>query len=284
MTDPTVNRLVAEVEALRTRVLELEQQRRRRHRFLIAALVVGATAAWGQLVTFNADQPAQASQVNGNFTQLRSWIEAKVGPLGAGTGRQNVDIVGTTSLTGPTTVNAGTGNARAMLITGTAAFREPIIDVRHDNQTQGVGLGWGSVVATGSAADVSLTLGAKGNGRVYADNFQINQQYGYELSCGESSYSGGLQGNPFCCRVNEYNGEVICAMASNPNPLTWGNAAFAYSGMGATTPGRYGLSCVAGAPGANYPFCCRINKNTGSAFCGQGSSYALGSSGNVTVF
>ena len=51
-------------------------------RWLVAAAVVVAGLAFAQLTTFTADTPAMANAVNGNFTQLRTWIEQKVGTVG----------------------------------------------------------------------------------------------------------------------------------------------------------------------------------------------------------
>lgn len=48
-------------------------------RALVAAALVVASAAFAQLTVFQADSPAQASTVNANFSQLRTWIENKVG-------------------------------------------------------------------------------------------------------------------------------------------------------------------------------------------------------------
>jgi hypothetical protein len=48
-------------------------------RALIAAALVVASAAFAQLTVFQPDTPAQASTVNANFSQLRTWIENKVG-------------------------------------------------------------------------------------------------------------------------------------------------------------------------------------------------------------
>ena len=77
--------LARELEALRTEVRELRAQvdapRRRRTRLFVAAALLTASVAFAQLVTFSADQPAIASEVNGNFTQLRTWLETKVGSV-----------------------------------------------------------------------------------------------------------------------------------------------------------------------------------------------------------
>ncbi|MCA2980335.1 MAG: hypothetical protein INH41_07670 [Myxococcaceae bacterium] len=89
----------AEVEALRHELRQLQRQvallqQRRRRRWFIAAcvLALSSTIASAQLVTFNPDTPALASQVNANFTHLdtritnelaalRAQLEAKVGSV-----------------------------------------------------------------------------------------------------------------------------------------------------------------------------------------------------------
>lgn len=77
-----------QLAALRREVTALQQQsvRRVRRRWFGVALltVVVSSLAWAQLVTFNADTPALASEVNGNFTQLKTWLETKVGVATAG--------------------------------------------------------------------------------------------------------------------------------------------------------------------------------------------------------
>lgn len=273
MTDPTpsLESLVAEVKELRSRLQEVESRRPRRQQWLVLGLAVAGIAgvAWGQLTTFNADTPALASEVNGNFGLLKAWIEAKVGPV-------------TTPVNGPqvATIRSPSGAPKALNVIGDANYGEAIVDVRHSNQTQGVGIGWAAVFATGTASDVNLNLAAKGAGRVVASEFQAATEYGIQLSCGEASYSGGLQMHPFCCRIDIRTGATNCLIASNPGGTTWPSPSFGYPNFGATTPGRWSLSCVAGAPGASFPFCCRMDMNSGVTQCGQGNSYALGSAGN----
>lgn len=79
--------LVEELQRLRLRVEQLESQRRRRVRsaFVFIAVALVSVTAWGQLVVFAPDAPARADEVNTNFTQLRNWLEQKVGPVGTST-------------------------------------------------------------------------------------------------------------------------------------------------------------------------------------------------------
>jgi hypothetical protein len=99
---------------------------------------------------------------------------------------------------------------------------------------------------------------------------------GYELSCGESSFLTTFQGYAFCCQINVRNGETRCNLATNTPATTWSATSFIYPNMTATTLGHYHLSCVAGTPSANFPFCCRMDANTGATQCGQGANYGLG--------
>ncbi len=83
MNPSTEQSLREELKVLRDRLHELEHRRTRRTVGLVAALVLISGTAWAQLITFNPDAPALASEVNQNFTQLRSWIEQKVGTVGS---------------------------------------------------------------------------------------------------------------------------------------------------------------------------------------------------------
>ncbi len=69
---------------------------------LLTALA--ASAAFAQLVVFQPDTPALASQVNANFTQLKTWLETKVGAVSSA--GVTASSVSTPSLTATTaTVN-----------------------------------------------------------------------------------------------------------------------------------------------------------------------------------
>ena len=116
----------ARVEADRARLVSalargLEQTHARRRWRVGAALGLGLivaglavpSAAWAQLVTFSANTPAIAAQVNGNFQQLRTWLEQKVGPVGtsdittSGAITASSLTVGTAAVSGNSTI-AGT--------------------------------------------------------------------------------------------------------------------------------------------------------------------------------
>ncbi len=70
------------------------------------------------MVTFCPDAPALAQQVNGNFQQLATWVQQKVGPLGSSNVVVNGSLTVSTPDGGPGTVNL-VGNPS---ITGTLGF------------------------------------------------------------------------------------------------------------------------------------------------------------------
>lgn len=77
----------------------------------LAVLIgLGSSDAWAQscpqtlpspMVTFCPDAPALASQVNGNLSQLVTWVQQKVGTVGTA----NVTTTGTVTSNGPVSVN-----------------------------------------------------------------------------------------------------------------------------------------------------------------------------------
>lgn len=69
----------------------------------IGAALVGTVAVAQSLVSFQPNSPANAAEVNGNFSALRTWLERKVGAVG---GNQvvtdgGVALVGTNALSVP---------------------------------------------------------------------------------------------------------------------------------------------------------------------------------------
>ncbi len=98
---------------------------------LVAGLLLGLlpTGALAQLIPFLPDQPAKASEVNGNFNQLKDWLEQKVGSVtnaGITTGSvsaTSLTVTHATTLQGPVTiagtVGANTVNATTVNVTGT---------------------------------------------------------------------------------------------------------------------------------------------------------------------
>ena len=115
MSDPALEEMRREVTELRQRLASMERTRTLRTRWLVGAVLMVGSVAFAQLTVFTPDTPAYASEVNGNFNQLKTWLEQKVGPVGT----PNVTITGTTNLAGAT-VN-GTTALGATTITGTTS-------------------------------------------------------------------------------------------------------------------------------------------------------------------
>ncbi len=254
----SVEVLVSEVQELRARVALLERRRRWSVGVLGALVLVGLSSRVsfasgsscsetlpGLLTPFCPDEPAQAAVVNQNYRELIRLVETKVGALGVPSG------------TTPGAAGSGTISTASLTTTGALSSGS---------------LTTGSVSAT-SVNSTTATI----------NTLNVTSQPGFQLSCGEASYLGATQGNPFCCRINVSTGDTTCNLSTGANGTTWSASVINYPGLSATTTGRYSLSCVAGAPGANYPFCCRINVNNGAVTCGQGNNYSLGSAGQLSV-
>ncbi|MDP2272890.1 MAG: hypothetical protein Q8N23_27080 [Archangium sp.] len=173
--------LSEELAELRARLASLEAERtasRGRVRWAGAAVVIAAligTAASaangacpnGLPFCFNSNTPALASEVNTNFSQLKEWLESKVGTVAA-------PVRITTGAT-VSTITPPTQASRALFVSAnTSGHTEPIVDFRHDNLTQGVGIGWSSVVATGTATNQDLFLVPKGTGQVVVAPSNLN--------------------------------------------------------------------------------------------------------------
>lgn len=226
------------VDDMQKRMVELERQlaqqqkRVRQRRALMLSLGIGAAltatvavAASGNCPNampycFSADTPAIASEINMNFAQLKEWVEQKVGA----TGTAAVSITGATTIGGSTTVNnqLTANSVRVVSTTSTAlSVSAAILDgstgtggveIRHSNGTQGIGIGYNTIYATGSWADQSLGLQGRGNGAVVVNSgdFIVNANVwsGASVDTGEvkPNSAGGLQwlmcGNgTFACGV-----------------------------------------------------------------------------------
>ena len=173
--------LIAELADVRARLATLEAERanaRRRVRrvtglAVLAALVGTAASAAsgacpnGMPFCFNPDEPALASQVNMNFAQLKEWLESKVGTVGTGV---KITTGATVSPTVPSLAPPAQATRALFVSAPTTGGGEPIADFRHDNQTQGIGIGWNSIVATGSSTNQDIQLFAKGNGQIVANS------------------------------------------------------------------------------------------------------------------
>lgn len=246
---PPVELLASEVHALRERVAQLERRRRRWPLGIVAALAV---VGLGSRVSF-AYGSACGETLPGLLTPFCPDEPANAMAVNQNY-RELIRLVETK--VGTVSIDAG--------VTPGAA-------------------GTGSI-STSALTAASATITGLSAATANIQSLNPTSETGFVLSCGEASFLGSLQGNPFCCRLNVASGETLCTVSTNAGGTAWPATTFGYPGLGATTTGRYSLSCVAGAPGANFPFCCRLNVNTGATTCGQGNTYSLGSAGQATVF
>lgn len=88
---------------------------------LLSLLYGGAWAADGNCPNgfpfcFTSDTPANASEVNHNFSQLKQWVEQKVGTVNSA----DVALTGTTTVSGPATFS-GTSTFNGALNAGTVS-------------------------------------------------------------------------------------------------------------------------------------------------------------------
>lgn len=198
-----VEQLEQQLAALQKRVAQLEAQNQRRTLFArisqrpVAALAFAAVVALSGTVAFaasgncpngmpycfSANTPAVASEINMNFAQLKEWLEQKVGTSGSA----NITITGSTTMAAVSNTGAhvsfgesriqqgGTSNASAaagkgLFVSSSSADgignTGGIAEFRHDNLTQGVGIGYNTIYATGSATNQDIGLKAAGNGNI----------------------------------------------------------------------------------------------------------------------
>lgn len=196
-----------ELKLLKERLADIEAQLRRRRRFGIVAVgmllcagvvrAASATCPDGLPACFVANSPALASDINTDLSTLRDWIEMKSGGVDAGV---NVVHTGNVRIQASTTPNA----TEAASANSPFFFSGPIsdgqnnttgVEFRHDNLTQGVGIGYNSIYACGTNPSVDLHLKAKGPiGGVYTmspANFSSNVYVNGDFSVGSNSWGSG---------------------------------------------------------------------------------------------
>ncbi len=91
--------------------------RRRQFRWVFAAGLGLATVAFAQLTVFSPNAPAIASQVNGNFNQLKTWLEQKVGTVGS------ANITTTGSVAAASVAATGEVSAGSLSTTGSLSAK-----------------------------------------------------------------------------------------------------------------------------------------------------------------
>jgi hypothetical protein len=235
MSDPRLDDVLQEVEVLKQRLASMEQHRRVRSRWLVVAVLTVASVAFAQLTVFTPDTPAMASEVNGNFTQLKTWLEQKVGAVGS----PNVAITGTTTLAsanvtgnaalGPTTISGATTITGATNITGATGITGNLtvsgrVAPNYDS-------GWQPVIS--------------GNDYTFTHNFGATPSHIQLLACGAVSgnacttrvvlaTSGFNDGNACLNPINTMTDNNTITVALTPACNAWGyylsGSGFQYAG------------------------------------------------------
>lgn len=193
--------LEAEVSALRTRAVRGRASVLKRVVVLAVALL--ATAGFGQAITslivFSADQPAIASEVNANFDLLKRWTETKVGAVGTSTVTMSGPVTVSNNVriqAGPTS-NATEASGKPLFVSGNVAdgtSGQGGVEFRHDNLSQGVGIGYNTVYATGSNPNQPLNLVGRGSEPVVVlGNLRVNGNV-WDGAYGESAQFGFTDG------------------------------------------------------------------------------------------
>ncbi len=145
----------------------LAPRRHSRSKWLLAAasgllLALLPTGAFAQLVTFAPDQPAFASQVNGNFQQLKTWLEAKVG------------VATTSGIETPSLTTAGAvqaGSVAAATVTATNTTVSGALSVT------------GTMTANGTINGVNIRRKPGNNGTTNCDQYCLQNFAGFTGSC-----------------------------------------------------------------------------------------------------
>ncbi|MBL8939212.1 MAG: hypothetical protein JNM69_31920 [Archangium sp.] len=174
------------------------------------------------LVTFCADEPALASDVNGNFQQLVTWLQQKVGS------------VGTADLT-------TTGNINAANINATGALRVNATDVNSGTQVT-----WNKSGNIGETDFVNLKgLGAGGFAYYSGTTVATAVQIASISNGGKFRATGGVSGSGRLCFTT-----VNCA----------DEPAFACGGTSFCSAGKVqvGLRDGTGCGSTNVITCCNL--------------------------
>ncbi len=145
------------------------------------------------LVTLCADQPARASDVNGNFAQIVSWVNQKVGTVGSA----NVAITGTLNVTGTTTLGATTTGALtsgAQTVNGTVTTTGRIMSpswsppyAAWDSHPQGAG---GSAIVNDNGTYKALMVVGNNSGN---GSTRVVQLYDNVLINGRLTFAGNTR-------------------------------------------------------------------------------------------
>ncbi len=242
MKHPTIEDLAVELTALRAELAQQRNATRRTKRLALSFVLAGLVAATGAGVAnaasrgcpssfpvcFTPDSPALAGDVNENFTTAQDWLEQKVGPV------RDAGVL----IHGEVLINRGGNPAAATAAAGKPLFVSalsvggagPIAEFRHDNLSQGIGIGFNTIYATGANTNQDLNLTPQPAGRVIV-NGDLNVT-GNVWSSGPSPspLTGGRANanntNSFVARCP--NGQFVCGFFFGPAyNLNWWQEPFA---------------------------------------------------------
>lgn len=145
------------------------------------------------LVTLCADQPARATDVNGNLQQLVDWVQQKVGTVGTA----NVAITGTLNVTGTTTLGTTTAGATTtgnLTTNGTATMTGRVIApswsppyAAWDSHPQGAG---GAAIVNDNGAFKALMVVGNNSGN---GSTRVVQLYDNVFVSGRLTFGGGTR-------------------------------------------------------------------------------------------
>jgi hypothetical protein len=177
--------VLTELREVRQRLAELEARsaprkglpRARLFAMVAVAALFGAGVASaadgncqnGLPVCFAPNTPAMAYDVNWDFATLKQWLETKVGQVDAG-----VIIAAPARIQTGTTANASAAVGHGLFVSSVSGDgsnnANGIVEFRHDNLTQGIGIGYNTIYSAGpSAGDLQLKPGATGVVNVIGD-------------------------------------------------------------------------------------------------------------------
>lgn len=202
----------------------------------------------GMQYCFAADTPAKAFDVNYDLSQLKDWLETKVGSVSS-----SAVSASSVTVSGAATVNGGLSVSNGENLSGNLSVNG----------------------ATTSSGLITANGGVNVNGNLSVSGAFIFS--GYQVACayGQSGYMF-----PFCCRINIRNGQTSCRIANN-----WGGTSFATGPadpFGTSTDGHYSLACYQGTSGLNFPTCCRSDAN-GQVLCNNATNWQLTAWAGTTV-
>jgi len=230
---------------------------------LLTALL--ASAAFAQLVVFQPDTPALASQVNANFAQLKTWLETKVGAVSSA--GVTASSVSTPSLTATAATVNGTLSATYYLppygdwsaLPGFGAGGAGIVNDNNvykrlmlvGNTSAGPGARQVQVYDDLTVSGKLKVLGSGGNTLHACRVHGASNSYNAVCSSSEVAISGG--------GTCPYNGDSNTFAVSVP----WNSGANAPAGEN-TMPDSWRTECLVWgnngtrpAPTTSYAVCCQ---------------------------